>query len=578
MKNIDLADLVVLIVDCQTTGANPKGGSIIEIGWARSDVLGSGEKASGINVRIFKKQSDFQIPLRVRKITGIENDEITAGSEPAEIWMQVLTTANAVAGLNTERLCPTVIHFAKFEIPFLVDLHSECGDKNDFPFTFICTHEISKRLFPELPRRSIRAIAGYLGYSIHELRRCKEHVHATSLIWRAIVQILRERHKIKNLEQLMGWLNQPNVLVSPTRSYPMSARALQGLPQNPGVYRMLRSNGDILYVGKAKSLKSRIRSYFRKGSRHPEHILEMLSQAKRLDLTVAESDLEASLLESDQIKRFAPPYNVALRKADRQIWFCSNDLCEFNSLPTTRYRIGPIVNREAISSFAAIVSVVDAGHVSGVTEELLMKGIGVSEAFAPDLKYVRAGYEIFLRRHADILRRGSAKTCLTTIARELWVNRHKDKVCEDNDMEILTQKSVETPVWTPDAVCRLIEQIIMHAGCAIRRARWLTLLTESSLGWLESLVSDESYFLIVFEKGQILYRRTCGRGELPIPPGYSRPFVEKQRSFDIMTYDRMRVMTTGLRRLTSTRRWVQIRLTPAILFGGEKLNSLLSWV
>ncbi len=580
MKNYDavLENLVVLLLDCQTTGANPRNGSVIEIGWARSDALGDGEEVSEINARIFKKPSDFEIPARVQKITGINMDDILAGSDPEDVWAEILATAEAVVGLNKGQTCPTVIHFAKFEIPFLTELHAMYGANKDFPFTFICTHEISKHLFPELPRRSMRAIAGYFGHSLYEVRRCREHVQATALIWREIVRMLGKSRGIRTFEQLMGWLHQPKVIVSSTRSYPMSAKALQRLPQNPGVYRMLRSNGDVLYVGKANSIKQRVKSYFRRGSRHPEHILEMLSQAKRLDLTVTESVLEAAILESDDIKRLMPQYNIALRKGNRDVWFYSNDLCEFNPRPTRRHQVGPIVDREAMSTFSAISKVTETGNVSKAAPELLISGIGFSGEYTPEYKCVKDGYKIFLKRHAGVLRRRSAAKSLNAIARQLWIERQKRKTCDNNEMEELFLKSVTMPAWTADSVCRLIESNVIRAGHAMRRARWFVMLTESALGWTESSVSDGSYFLIVFEKGQILYRRVQTKGELPIPPGHHRHFIEKQRSFDTMTYDRMRVVTTELRKVISAGRWVKIRFTRVNTLGCDSLIDLLSWI
>jgi len=580
MENIDinLADLVVLLMDCQTTGATPKRGNVLEIGWARSDNLDGRQEISGIEVRLFRKPHDFIMPARIQKLTGIDMDDILGGSAPEEIWREILMAAEGVIRMNKVKTCPTVIHFAKFEIPFLIDLHGKFGVKREFPFTFICTHEISRYLFPELPRRSLRAMAGFLGYSLPMTRRCKEHVHATGMIWGEIVRVLEEKYNIITYQQLVQWLRQPKALISSIRSYPMSSPALRDLPQKPGVYRMLRSNNDVLYVGKAKSLKSRVTSYFRRSSHHPDHILEMLAQAKRLDLTTTESVLEAALLESDDIKRLVPPYNIALRKGEREICFFSNDLCEFNSLPTEKHVIGPITDRDAILSFTSIRKIIEKDNMAGADEELLMRGISVSETFAPDSRCVRSGYEKFMRQYADMLKTGSPAKCLNAIGRQLWRASKEDIVCENGGMEDLILKSVGIPTWTSDSVCRLIESNVMRAGHAMRRARWFATLTESAVGWTESSDSDGGYFLIVLEKGQILYRRTLSRGELPVPPGYRRAFIDKQRSFDVMTYDRMRVVTTELSKVINAGGWVQIRLSPYNVLGGERLTSLMGWL
>ncbi|UCG29428.1 MAG: GIY-YIG nuclease family protein [candidate division WOR-3 bacterium] len=573
-----LRDLVVLLVDCQTTGANPKSGSVIEIGWARSDALHDGEKTAGINAHLFKQPSDFEIPRRVQKLTGIEPDDLLEGSNPEDVWAQILSTAEAVAGLNERQTCPTVIHFAKFEIPFLTDLHVRFGANKDFPFTFICTHEMSRRLFPDLPRRSIRAIAGYLGHSLQELRRCREHVQATALIWREIVSIIEKKRGIHSLEQLLQWIHGSKSSISSSRVYPMSARKLHSIPHKPGVYRMLRSNGDVLYVGKASSIRQRVRSYFRKKVRHPEHILEMLSQARQLDLTVTESALEAAILETDEIKRFSPPYNVALRKGERNVWFCSNDFDEFSPAPTAEHRIGPIVDRETMVGFAAVRKVVEIGGVSEAAGELLLRGLGVPETYAPELQVVKAGYEIFLTKHRDILHAGAASQSLGELARQLWLQRKTEKLEEKDETEDFALKSIEIRAWTANSVCRSIESNIMRAGHAMRRARWLVLLTESSLGWMELPFPDGNCFVVVFENGQILYRRVQSNGQIPIPPGHRRSFLQRQRSIDIMTYDRMRVVTTEIRRVVSENRWIELRLSPVNTLGYEKLLSVFRWL
>src|SRR4029434_6606780 len=94
----------------------------------------------------------------------------------------------------------------------------------------------------------------------------------------------------------------------------------------PGIYRMLRTSGDVLYVGKAASLRHRVTSYFRKQNGMPERTLEMLSQARGISVDVMPSALEAALFECDEIKRHRPPYNVALTVENRALWFAALDL------------------------------------------------------------------------------------------------------------------------------------------------------------------------------------------------------------------------------------------------------------
>lgn len=87
---------------------------------------------------------------------------------------------------------------------------------------------------------------------------------------------------------------------------------IQRLPNLPGVYKMLDKKGDILYVGKAKSLKSRVNSYFAKTIDHPK-TRALVSRIHNIETIITRSETEALLLEQNLIKEYRPPYNVLLR-------------------------------------------------------------------------------------------------------------------------------------------------------------------------------------------------------------------------------------------------------------------------
>lgn len=85
-----------------------------------------------------------------------------------------------------------------------------------------------------------------------------------------------------------------------------------GLPNAPGVYRMLAAGGGVLYVGKAGSLRKRVASYF-SASPKSARIMSMLAQVASMEVTVTRTEIEALLLENQLIKSLKPRYNVMLR-------------------------------------------------------------------------------------------------------------------------------------------------------------------------------------------------------------------------------------------------------------------------
>ncbi|HXV77847.1 MAG TPA: excinuclease ABC subunit UvrC [Candidatus Polarisedimenticolaceae bacterium] len=90
-------------------------------------------------------------------------------------------------------------------------------------------------------------------------------------------------------------------------------RKLETLPAAPGVYRYRNADGEVIYVGKAKSLRQRVRSYFQPSAQHPPRVDRMISEVDDLELIVVGTEMEALILESNLIKRERPRYNVVLR-------------------------------------------------------------------------------------------------------------------------------------------------------------------------------------------------------------------------------------------------------------------------
>ncbi len=99
---------------------------------------------------------------------------------------------------------------------------------------------------------------------------------------------------------------------APVRGVDVIKDNLSRLPAKPGVYRMFSEADEVLYVGKAKSLKARVASYARLGG-HTQRIAAMISLTARMEFVVTESETEALLLEASLIKSLKPRFNILLR-------------------------------------------------------------------------------------------------------------------------------------------------------------------------------------------------------------------------------------------------------------------------
>ena len=88
---------------------------------------------------------------------------------------------------------------------------------------------------------------------------------------------------------------------------------LKKLPESPGVYIMRDKTDDIIYVGKAKILKNRVRQYFQNSANHSLKVKQMVSNIDHFEYIVTGSEVEALILENNLIKKHNPKYNILLK-------------------------------------------------------------------------------------------------------------------------------------------------------------------------------------------------------------------------------------------------------------------------
>ncbi|GBR52569.1 excinuclease ABC subunit C [Neokomagataea thailandica NBRC 106555] len=126
--------------------------------------------------------------------------------------------------------------------------------------------------------------------------------------------------------------------------------ALKTIPQNPGVYRMLGSKGEVLYVGKALNLKNRVTSYLRI-QQLPERLRRMVSLTSSMEIVITNSEADALLLEANYIKRMKPRFNILLRDDKSLPWLVLTESHDFPQI--TKQRGKPVKGASYWGPFAS---------------------------------------------------------------------------------------------------------------------------------------------------------------------------------------------------------------------------------
>jgi DNA polymerase-3 subunit epsilon len=447
---MELGALEVWMVDCQATGATPAGGHLLELAWWAPDA-----EAPWSSLVALPPGARLSRP--VSEVTGIRAAMLEGAPQVEEIavsWREELARVRAANGV-------LVAHFARYERPWLDAL---LGPEEALP-PLVCTHEIARRLLPELPRRGLRAIAGYFGQEAVEAKRAAEHVEATRLVWRSMLESLEAREGITRYDELLEWLAAPAPR-GVKRVLPLEDSVRLGLPQAPGVYRMCGKGGQVLYVGKATNLKERVNSYYRGKRGQGDRKLELVVQVWSLDVTVCATALEGALLESQEIQRLDPPYNQQQRAGGRPLlWLDPGDWTEQATTHDAQHTMGPMgwlwVPRAAG---------LWAGLLAG--DERALDSVD----WAPR-DVVAQGAALAFARHglAAAPDTAAATAALGALMGPLVAARAA-QVVEDEEVEEAPTERVAWR-WTPEAVAEVVEETLVQLARQLaqideRRALW----------------------------------------------------------------------------------------------------------
>ena len=289
---LDAATFVVF--DLETTGLSARTAEICEIGAVRIRGL---EPAGTFETLV---RPGAPLPTAVAALTGIRDAELRCAPPLGAAVRRFLAFAGD---------CVLVAHNARFDVGFL-DRAVERLDGRRSAAPVLDTVGLARTLLAGRVRRhGLASLAAWLGTSVEPCHRALPDAQATAEILVHLIGLAQERgaETVADLQRLAA--------PRPRRAHDKRSLAF-GAPTLPGVY-LFRGPGDqVLYVGKARDLRARLRSYFGSGRQRPA-VEAALSALERIEWRVLGSELEAALEELRLIRELRPPGNARGGRPDR---------------------------------------------------------------------------------------------------------------------------------------------------------------------------------------------------------------------------------------------------------------------
>ena len=288
-------------LDVETTGLRPRQHRVIEIGLARY-----------INGRCTERYSTLvnperRVPDYIRKLTGLTDSDLI----PAPRFGQV--AAEVVAFIGD---LPLLGHNIGFDISFL-NAELERAKLPAIQNPAIDTVAMSMRVLGRKVRPSLDRVATTLGLSSRKYHRALGDAELTAAVALRLLGMAAEAGT--SVEALLATHRGGTAL--PPRSGQSAGTLLdrshlETLPRSPGVYLMIDSNDRVLYVGKAKSIRDRVSSYYSQPLGYTRKMDGLIEAIARIEHEETGSELVALLLESQLIRRHQPPYNRMLSNSE----------------------------------------------------------------------------------------------------------------------------------------------------------------------------------------------------------------------------------------------------------------------
>ena len=304
--SLALEEAPYVVFDVETTGSSAtKGGAITEIG-ALKVVRGQVVEEFVTLVNPGRKIEPF-----VARLTGI-TDRMVADAPPIS------------------EVLPSFERFVEGSVLVGHNVHFDCSFVTaarglPLPNPVLDTLKLARCLVPGLRRYRLASLASHFGVRAMPNHRALSDAAATSEVFLKLLKLLRSAGvgSVGEAATLRGGAGG--------RIKPQKQHLAEGIPTTPGVYYFVDKHGTTLYVGKAKNLKVRVRTYFNGGDGRRK-IGRLVEEVAEVRVRETESELHALILEAREIKRLLPRYNSAGRD-DRGGWFIRLDLDEPYPVP-----------------------------------------------------------------------------------------------------------------------------------------------------------------------------------------------------------------------------------------------------
>lgn len=177
---------------------------------------------------------------------------------------------------------------------------------------------LAEKALPHLTSHSLHSLSQHFQLSEQNLQRASGSAQNGAQIFIRLTQQLLADNTLSSLHDLSNYMPRAKRhFRASRRDLPFDRERLKTYPHHPGVYFMKNRLGDILYIGKAKNLRTRLRSYFQDPRRLPSKIAAMMQQVVVIDTMIVGSELEALLQEARLIKQHQPFFNKKIKDYKR---------------------------------------------------------------------------------------------------------------------------------------------------------------------------------------------------------------------------------------------------------------------